>query len=222
MTQTIRKSNKDLQATVTDELAYNPSLDATHLVVLADDGAVTLSGDVDSLPERHAAKRAAMRVAGVKAVTDDMVVRGPSSSGTSDSDIAEAANQILNWTVDVPADSVKAGVHGRTLTLSGAVTWQYQREAAARAVMYLKGVTGVTNAIALSATAPVSGVKAEIEAAVLRNAQLDSHQIKVDVDGADVKLRGAVRSWAERRQAEYLAWSASGVTGVENHLAVNG
>lgn len=222
MTQTIRKSNKDLQASVTDELAYNPSLDATHLVVLADDGAVTLSGDVDSLPERHAAKRAAMRVAGVKAVTDDMVVRGPSSSVTTDSDIAEAANQILNWTVDVPADSVKAGVHGRTLTLSGAVTWQYQREAAARAVMYLKGVTGVTNDIALSATAPASGVKAEIDAAILRNAQLDSHQIKVDVDGADVKLRGAVRSWAERRQAEYLAWSASGVTGVENHLAVNG
>ena len=222
MTQTIRRSNKDLQTSVTEELSYSPNIDAHHLVILADDGVVTLSGDVDSLPERHAAKRAATRVAGVKAVTDDMMVRGPSLSGTSDTDIAEAANQVLDWTVDVPADTVKVGVHDHKITLSGTVTWQYQREAAARAVMYLKGVTAITNTIALTATTPTSEVKKEIEAAVRRNAQLDSHQIKVDLSGPEVTLRGSVRSWAERRQAEDLAWSASGVTIVKNQLAVSG
>jgi len=157
MTQTIRRSDKELQTTVTEELSYNPSIDAAHLVVLANDGVVTLSGDVASLPEQHAAKRAVLRVWGVKAVADDMVVREPGASGTKDSEIAEAAAQMLKWTVDVPSDMVEAGVRNHTITLSGTVNWQYQREAAARAVMYIKDVTAVTNTISLTATAPASG-----------------------------------------------------------------
>lgn len=220
MTQMIRRSDKELQTNVTDELLYNPSIDAAHLAASANDGVVTLSGEVGSLPERHAAKRAAMRVWGVKAVADDMVVRDPGTSGTKDTDIAEAASQMLRWAVDVPSDTVTVGVRDHTITLSGTVTWQYQRQAAARAVMYLRGVTGVANTISLTATAPASGVKAAIEAAILRNAQPDSREITVDANGAEVTLRGTVRSWAERRQAEYLAWSASGVTSVKNDLAV--
>ena len=220
MTQTIQRSDKELQTNVTDELSYNPSINAAHLGVLANDGVVTLSGEVDSLPERHAAKRAAMRVGGVKAVADQMAVRDPGTSGTKDTDIAEAASQMLTWAVDVPADTVKAGVRDHMITLSGTVTWQYQREAAARAVMYIRGVTAVTNTISLTAATPAAGVKDEIEAAIGRNAQLDSSQIHVDVNGGEIVLRGAVRSWAERRQAEYVAWSASGVTSVKNTLAV--
>ena len=220
MTQTIHRSDKELQANVTDELLYNPSIDAAHLVILANEGVVTLSGDMGSLPERHAAQRAAMRVWGVRAVADDMVVRDLGTSGTKDSDIAEAARQMLYWAVDVPSDTVKADVHDHTITLSGTVTWQYQREAAARAVMYLRGVTGVTNSIVLTTTAPLPGVKAAIEAAIRRNAQLDSREITADVNGGEVTLRGTVRSWAERRQAEHVVWSASGVTSVKNDLAV--
>ncbi|MGC1211615.1 MAG: BON domain-containing protein [Micromonospora sp.] len=181
---------------------------------------MTLSGDVASLPQRHAAKRAALRVWGVKAVADDMVVRDPGASGPKDADLAEAAKQMLNWAVDVPFDAVKAGVRDHAITLSGTVSWQYQREAAARAVMYIRGVTAVTNTISLTSTAPVSEVKTEIKAAILRNAQLDSREITVDVNAGEVTLRGTVRSWAERRQAEYVAWSATGVTSVTNDLAV--
>jgi osmotically-inducible protein OsmY len=148
------------------------------------------------------------------------VVRDPGTSGAKDTDIAEAASQMLSWAVDVPSDSVKAGVRDHTITLSGTVNWQYQREAAARAVMYLKGVTAVDNTISLTATAPASGAKAAIEAAILRNAQLDSRKIDVAVNGGDVTLNGSVRSWAERHQAGYVAWAASGVTGVNNDLAV--
>ena len=220
MTQTIRRDDKDLQTKVTDELLFNPSVDASHLVVSADAGAVTLSGFVSSLPERHAAKRAALRVWGVKAVADEMLVREPAPTSTKDTELGAAANQMLTWAVDVPTDTVKAGVHDHMITLSGTVTWQFQREAAARAVMYLRGVTGVTNTILLTATTPASGVKQDIEAAILRNAQLDSREITVDVSGGEVSLRGIVRSWAERRQAEYVAWSASGVTGVKNNLTV--
>jgi osmotically-inducible protein OsmY len=221
MTQTVRRSDKDLQTNVTDELLFDSSIDAAHLVVLANGGVVTLSGDVGSLPERHTAKRAAMRVAGVQAVTDDILVRDPGAFGAKDSDIAEAANQMINWAVDVPSDTVTAGVRDHVLTLSGTVTRQYQREAAARAVMYIRGVTAVTNTIRLIATTPASDdLKAAIDAAILRNVQLDSHQIKADVNGAEVTLRGSVRSWAERRQSENVAWSGSGVTSVKNHLTV--
>jgi osmotically-inducible protein OsmY len=220
MTQTIRRNDKELQTTVIEELFFNPSVDAAHLVVLANDGVVILSGEVASLPERHAAKRAALRVWGVTSVTDDMVVRDPGASGPKDTDLAEAAQQMINWAVDVPADTIKAGVRDHAITLSGTVTWQYQREAAARAVTYLRGVTAVTNTIALAPTDPVSEVKTAIESAILRNAQLNAREISVDVRRGEVTLRGTVRSWAEHHQSEYVAWSASGVTRVKNDLAV--
>jgi osmotically-inducible protein OsmY len=220
MTHTTRRSDKELQTNVTDELLYNPSIDAAHLGVTANDGVVTLSGNVGSLPEQHAAKRTATRVWGVRAVTDDMTVRDPGTSGAKDADIAAAARQMLSWAVDVPSDTVKASVRDHTITLSGTVTWQYQREAAARAVMYMKGVTAVKNTISLTATAPGAGVKAEIEAAILRNAQLDSREITVEVNGGEVTLRGNVPSCAEGHQAEYVAWSACGVTSVKNDLSV--
>ena len=220
MTQTIRENDQELRTNITDELSYNPSVDAAHVGVEAHDGVVTLSGDVGSLPERHAANRAAMRMSGVRAVTDNMVVRDPGTSGSNDADIGAAANQMLTWAVDVPPHTVKAGVRDHIVTLSGTVSWQYQREAAARAVMYLRGVTAVANDILLSATAPAAGLNAEIKAAMLRNAQLDSRTIKVEVIGGEVTLRGPVQTWAERRQAEYVAWSAVGVTSVKNGLAV--
>jgi osmotically-inducible protein OsmY len=220
MTQTIRRNDKDLQTAVIDELTFNPGIDAAHLVVLANSGVVTLSGEVASLPEWHAAKRAALRVAGVKALAEDMVVRAPGASGTTDADLAETANQMLNAALDVPFEKVKAGVRDHIVTLSGTVTWQYQREAAARAVMYLRGVAAVANTIALTSTASATGAKSAIEAAVQRNAQLDSHEITVDVNGGEVTLGGTVRSFAERRQAECVAWSAAGVTSVKNHLTV--
>ena len=139
------------------------------------------------------------------------MVRDAGVSGTKDADLAEAASQLLKAAVDVPSDTVKAGVHDHAITLSGTVTWQYQREAAARAVMYLRGVTAVANTISLASPTPFSGPKTAIEAAVLRNAQLDSREITVDVNGGEVTLGGTVRSFAERRQAEYVAWSAAGV-----------
>jgi osmotically-inducible protein OsmY len=126
MRPTIRHSDQELQTNVTD------------------------SGEVGSLPERDAANRAAMRISGVKAVTDDIAVRDPGASGSHDADIAETANQMLAWAVDVPSNAVTAGVRHHIVTLSGSVDWQYQREAAARAVMYLNGVTAVANNIHVS------------------------------------------------------------------------
>jgi osmotically-inducible protein OsmY len=148
VTQTTRRSDQDLRASVSEELQYTSSVDAP-VEVSVSGGAVTLSGEVRSVPEQLAAKRAAMLVTGVKAVADEMVVRTPGTSGMTDTDIAKAAKQLLDSALDVPSDSVEAGVRDHVITLSGNVTWDHQRAAAVRAVRYIKGVTAVNNTIAL-------------------------------------------------------------------------
>jgi osmotically-inducible protein OsmY len=215
----MRRSDQDLQGTVSDELLYTPSID-TNLVVTVDDGVVTLAGDVGSLPERLAANRAARRVWGVKAVSDKVVVRSAGASGATDGDLAQVASHTLGWSVDVPARTVTVDVHNRVITLSGTVTWDFQREAAGRAVSYIRGVAGVSNNITLNENASVSVIKEAVEAAILRNAPLDAEAIMVDVVGHELTLHGRVRSSAERQQAEHLAWAAAGVAKVNNDLFI--
>lgn len=220
VTQSVRRTDQDLKAIITEELQYTPSIDATGVSVLVSDGTVTLSGEVASLPEQLAAKRAAMRVGGVKDVTDKMVVQTPAASSSNDQDIADAASQILNCAVDVPANTVKVDVHDHKVALSGHVTWQYQRAAAARAVTNIKGVTRIDNNISLNQPAPAFGTEAKVEAAMLRNDQLDARKISVDLSGHQLTLRGSVQSWGQYRQAEHAAWGAAGVTSVKNDILV--
>ena len=219
MTQTMHRSDQDLRATVSDELLYTPSIDA-HLTVTVNDGVVTLAGDVGSLPERLAAKQAAERVWGVKVVADNMVVRSAGASGATDADLAGAASHMLAWSIDVPHNTVTVEIRDRTLTLSGAVTWDFQREAAMRAVSYIRGISGVNNNISLSQKASVSVVKDAVEAAIRRNAPLDAEAITVEVNGHELTLSGSVRSSTERDQAEHVAWAAAGVANVKNNLFI--
>jgi len=187
--------------------------------VVVNDGTVTLSGEVASLPERLAAKQAALRVGGVRNVADRLLVRIPSPS-PSDQDLTQAASQFLHWAVDVPANAVKAEVRDHTITLSGQVSWDYQRVAAVRAVTYLKGVTRIDNRISLNQSPPAPDTKAMVEAAMRRDALLDPEKITVDIDGPELTLRGIVRSMAERHQAQHAAWSATGVTNVKTEILV--
>jgi len=220
MTQAVPRTDKDLQTNISDELLFTPDLDAARLEVSVKEGVVTLAGDVGTLPERHAAERAAMRMWGVKSVVDAMVVRIPRSSGTEDGVIAKKATQLLDWAVDVPSSSVKADVDNHVITLSGAVTWEYQRDAAERAVAYINGLAGIRNDISLSQAATVTVMKPAVEKAIARNAQLRTQAITIDVRDHELTLHGTVRSFADRRGAEHAAWSAAGVTSVRNDLRV--
>jgi len=219
VTQTMNRSDQELLANVSDELLYTPSID-TNLTVTVNDGVVTLAGDVGSLPERLAAKQATERVWGVKTVADKMAVRSAGASGATDTDIAGAASHMLAWSVDVPFNAVTVEIRDRILTLSGAVTWDFQRQAAMRAVSYIRGISGVDNNISLTENASVSVMKDAVEAAIRRNAPLDAQAISVDVNGHLLTMRGSVRSWAERQQFEGLAWAAAGVAHVKNELLI--
>jgi osmotically-inducible protein OsmY len=210
----------ELKKKVEDELNWEPSVNAAEIGVAVKSGIVTLSGNISSYWQKFSAERAAARVSGVKAVVNELEVRLPTSSERTDEDIARAAVNHLNWAVSVPADRIKVTVSKGWITLAGTVEWNYQRVAAENAVRHLIGVKGVSNLIEVKPQVSKGEVKAAIEAALKRSAELDASRITVETDGDRVILRGTVRSWAERNEAERAAWKAPGVRMVDNRITV--
>ncbi|HYR44519.1 MAG TPA: BON domain-containing protein [Terriglobia bacterium] len=214
-------SDLALKRSVESELNWESAIkSAAAIGVRVKDGVVTLTGPVESYSEKLAAERAALRVAGVKAVANDLEVRLPSSSERTDEDIAKAAANALDWTSGIPRDKIKVVVDKGWITLKGAVDWRYQRTTAEDAVRYLWGVKGVINLIEVQPSASKTVVKDKIEEALKRDAELDAQRIKVETSGSKVILKGTVHSWFERQEAERVAWDAPGVTKVENEIAV--
>ena len=201
------KTDKQLLQDVTEELAFEPSLDEKEIGVAVSHGIVTLAGRVKSYSEKLAAVRAVERVSG-------------SMFERTDIDIAQAAGQALAWSSLLPPDRVKIRMENGWVTLEGELDWQFQREAAERAVHPLAGVRGITNLITIKPMVKAEDVKRQITAALARSAALDAQAIKVEAHNSRVTIKGSVHSWTERREVESAAWAAPGVVAVENDLAV--
>jgi osmotically-inducible protein OsmY len=213
-------TDAQVKQNVVDELKWEPSVNATQIGVEVKDGIVTLSGHVDSYVEKCSAKRAALRVAGVKALAVEIDVKLPGVSKRNDTDIARSVENILKWSAFLPADSVKVVVSDGWVTLSGQVDSDYQRRGVADTVRPLMGVTGVTNNVVVKAKASASAIKSSIEAALKRRAIADAKAILVDVKGDKVTLRGTASSWSERDLTTQAAWSTPGVRDVIDNISV--
>ena len=195
-------------------------MNAEQIGVAVKDGVVTLSGHVNSYNKKIGAEQAAKKVLGVKAVAEDIVVGVSPADRRSDTEIAEAVVNALRWHSAVAEDKIKARVESGIVTLEGEVEWYFQRENAANAVRNLVGVIRVNNWITVTPAPTSKDVQDKIREALRRSATVDSDRISVKVLGSKVILSGSVRSIAESDDAQLAAWSARGITGVENKLQI--
>lgn len=212
--------DEKLQKAVLEQLRWEPSVDAGHIGVTADDGIVTLSGHVESFAAKMAAEETARSVKGVKGVADEIDVRLGFDFKRDDDVIAAAAVDRLAWDVSVPHDAVKVTVDKAHVSLSGEVDWHYQKEAAEQDVRRLFGVVGVSNHVTIRARVDVSNISDDIMHAMHRSWFFDPQTVKVTADLGRVKLTGSVSSLQNRQLAAATAWSAAGVTDVTNDIVV--
>ncbi len=217
------KSDRQIRDDVEAALDWDPSFDSRKIGVAVKDGVVTLSGHVNTFPDRSAAQKTALGVIGVKAIANEIEINLPLDAKRSDTDIASAAMIALKSNISVPSDKVKITVQDGWISITGKVDWWYQKNAAEMAVHYLRGVRGVSNNLTISAPptkVSSSEVRSKIESAFQRQAHLYAQKIKVAVEGNTVTLEGEVPTWQERWEAETAAWSAPGVSKVQDHLVI--
>jgi osmotically-inducible protein OsmY len=213
--------DSDIKRDVEDELRWDPDIDATDIGVAVHNGVVTLTGFVRSYAQKTEAERDAKRVAGVVGVANDIEVRLPVLDQRPDPEIARDAANALQAELPFSSENIKVIVRDGWLTLEGTVEWNYARERAESSVRRVRGVKGVTNAITLKPKVAAHEVRRKIEDALRRSAELDASRITVEANGSEVILRGTVKSWAERQEAERAAWAAPGVARVDNRITIS-
>jgi osmotically-inducible protein OsmY len=215
------KTDSEIERDVKEELGWDPDLDATDIAVSVKKGVVTLTGFVKSYSDKFEAEAATKRVAGVVAVANDIEVRMPSIDERPDPEIARDAAAAIKSQLPISSERIKIVVKNGWVTLEGQAEWQYQRQTAENAVRRIKGVKGVSNLIQLKPHVEPTEIQRKIQEALRRSAEVDANHITVETNGGEVVLKGTVRSWVEREEAERAAWAAPGVTRVVDQIAVS-
>ena len=214
------KTDLQIKNDVMEELKWEPVLNASQIGVSVKDGVVTLSGTVDSYSKKITAERSAKKIDGVKAIAEDIEVVLPGTSKRNDTDIADAVVNALKWHSAVREHKINVKVESGIVTLEGEVDWEFQKNSAKMMVENLLGVTGIINNIKIKQKSSVSEIKKKIISAFHRSATIDASGVEIEIIGSKAILKGNVRSWAEKEDAENAVWSASGIDRVDNRLEI--
>lgn len=217
----IVKSDNEIERDVKAELRWSPGLESNDIAVSVKKGVVALSGFAHSFIDKYEAEEAVKRVSGVVGVANDIEVRLRSVDAQPDPEIARDAVAAIKAQLPYSYGKIKVVVKDGWITLEGDLEWQHQKQMAEAAVRRLKGVKGVTNLVSLKPQIQPTEIKHKIEEALKRNAEIDAERITVEADGNAVVLKGKVRSWFEREEAERAAWSAPGVIKVDDRIAIS-
>jgi osmotically-inducible protein OsmY len=215
------RSDNDIRRDVEGELRWDPDIDATDIAVTVNNGVVTLAGFVRSFMQKYQAEADAKRVAGVVAVANDIEIRLPGVDERPDPEIARDAIQRIKSELPFAWDKLRLVVKNGWVTLEGEVEWNYQRERAETVIRRVRGLKGVINSVKVKPRVAPSEIRRKIEDALRRAAEIDANRITVETVGSEVILRGTVRSWAERQEAERAAWWAPGVSKVDNRIIIS-
>lgn len=215
------KTDRDIQKDVMEELRWEPAVEDLGIGVSVHNGVVTLSGYVNFYAERLAAEKAAKRVKGVKAVAEDIEVRRNDSNTVTDAEVAESVVRALEWNTAIPEEKIKVKVDNGWVYLEGEVNSRYQKQAAADAISFLKGLRGVSNWITVKPKTDTTVIKENIRKALERSADLEADKIDIEVSGRKVILRGTARTWNERVEIERAVSNAPGVAEIDDHLVID-
>lgn len=214
------KTDARIQKDVMDQLNWDPHLNAPEIGVAVKNGVVTLSGCTDSYFKKVVAERSAKKVAGVKAIAENIIVAVPEDNQRTDSEIAQTILHSLEWHTSIDESRIRIKVENGIVTLEGQVDNQYQRKSVMNAIEFLAGVKGVNSFLTIKAVPAAADIRQRIMAALARHASIDADKIAVSVDSTKVTLEGSVRSLVEKDDAEEAAWAAPGITMVDNKLQI--
>ncbi|MGV3611894.1 MAG: BON domain-containing protein [Fluviicola sp.] len=214
------KTNSELQKDVQDAIRWEPLINAAEIGVTVKDGVVTLTGTVDNYLKKIEAENATKNVEGVKAVVEKIEVQFPNSWRKNDNEVAKEVVNALQSDFSVPNDKVKVKVENGWVTLEGEVNWDFQREAAKKAIRGLQGVVGINSRMTIKSESHDAIEQKDVEKALERNWSIDPSDISVKVDGTKVTLTGTVRSLYQKNEAEHIAYKTKGIWLVDNKLEV--
>lgn len=215
------KTNEELQKDVQDAIKWEPLLNAAEVGVTVKDGVVTLTGMVDTYAKKEEAEKATKKVAGVKAVVEEIQVKSFNISKKSDAEIATEVLDALKFSWQIPKDKVQVKVENGWVTLYGELDWNFQKEAAKALIINLPDVKWVTNSILIKSETIAKVEKEDVENALKRNWALENKNIAVSVSQNKVTLHGTVHSWFQKDEASRIAWNAPGIIDVDNQLTVD-
>jgi osmotically-inducible protein OsmY len=216
------KTDFEIRKDVEEELRWDPDIDPTDIAVKVNSGIVALTGFVRNYSDKYEAEVDAKRVAGVHGVANDLEVRLPTATGRPDPELARDAVAALKTQLPFSWEDLKVIVKEGWVTLEGELEWNYQRDMAESAMRRLPGIRGISNFTTLKAKVMPREVKHRIIAAFHRSAQIDANRVSVETSDGQITLKGSVRSWAEREEAQRAAWATPGVNRVDNQITVSG